>query len=446
MMDNTTRSLPASWRRPGKITLRVCEGPDRGTEVVLDGDCAQRLHCGRAPVNDLVLNDEHVSATHFELTLHPRDGVLLRDRGSMNGVFMDDVRLVEAWLGPGATFRVGSSKIQLVSTDPVAVPLSHETSFGEVFGAGLVMRELFAHLDRVAKMEPRLSVLITGETGTGKELVAKALHERSARRKGRFVAINCAAIAPLLAESYLFGHRKGSFSGAAEDRPGCFEEASGGTLFLDEIGELPLDLQPKLLRALQEGEVCRVGEHRPRKVDVRVISATHRDLRWMVTQNKFRNDLYFRLARVPITLPPLRDRPEDIVPLADRFLAQLAKNGGPRRKLSADACKALQAHPWPGNVRELRNVVEIAYFMIDGSVISASDLRLDPWGPLEKTVEIRAHIFDLPLKEAREEFERLYMRRLVASPGTIDSKARRAGLSSEGFRLARKRLAEGSPD
>ena len=445
-MHDSTRSLPASWRRPGKIKLRVCEGPDQGTEVVLDGDCAQRLLGGRSPVNDLVLNDEHVSATHFELTLHPRDGVLVRDRGSMNGVVMDNVRLVEAWLGPGAAFRVGNSTIQLVSTDAVAVPLSPETSFGEVFGAGPVMRELFAHLGRIATMEPRLSVLITGETGTGKELVARALHGRSARRRGRFIAVNCAAIAPLLAESYLFGHRKGAFSGATEDRPGCFEESSGGTLFLDEIGELPLGLQPKLLRALQEGEICRVGEHRPKKVDVRVISATHCDLRWMVTQNTFRSDLYYRLARVPISLPPLRDRPDDIVPLANRFLAQLANNGGPRRELAPDACKTLQAHPWPGNVRELRNAVEMAYFMIDAQTIRACDLRLDPWGPLEKTVDVRAQIFDLPLKEAREEFERLYIRRLIASPGTLESKAKRAGLSNEGFRLTRKRLADGSSD
>ncbi|MEZ4448420.1 MAG: sigma 54-interacting transcriptional regulator [Nannocystaceae bacterium] len=440
-MEITTRRLPTSWRRPGRITLRVCEGPDQGTEVVLDGDCAQRLHGGRAPVNNLVLNDEHVSGSHFELSLHPRDGVLLRDLGSTNGVLMDNTRLVEAWLGPGAVFKVGNSAIQLVSTDPVAVPISAETSFGGVFGQSLVMRELFANLEKASRMDPRLSVLLTGDTGTGKELVARALHDAS-HRKGAFVAVNCAAISPQLAESYLFGHRKGSFSGATEDRPGCFEEANGGTLFLDEIGELPLDLQPKLLRTLQEGELCRIGEHRPKKVDVRVISATHRDLRWMVTQNKFRDDLFYRLARVPISLPALRDRPEDIAPLADRFLVQLADNGGPARGLALDARKAILAHPWPGNIRELRNVIETAYFMADGPSIRAADLRLEPWGPVEETVGVRAQVFDLPLKEAREEFERLYMRRLIASPGTLASKAKRAGITDEGLRQARKRLGE----
>ncbi len=441
-MVTTTRGLPSRWQRPGKITLRVIEGPDRGVEIVLDGHCGQRLHGGRATVNDIVLSDEHVSATHFELSLHAREGVRLRDCGSMNGILMDNARVIEAWLGPGAVFRVGGSAIQLVSTTEVAVSLSTETSFGDVFGASPPMRELFGTLAKVARADARLSVLITGETGTGKEVVAQALHERSPRHKGPIIAVNCGAIAPQLVESYLFGHRKGSFSGATEHRPGCFEEASGGTLFLDEIGELPLDLQPKLLRALQQREVCRVGEHQARKVDVRVISATHRDLRWMVTQNKFRDDLFFRLAQVSVSVPPLRERQDDIIPLAERFLAQLAENGGPRRSLGAGVREALLAHSWPGNVRELRNAVETAYFMADGPTLVAADLRLEPWGPVEDTINVRARIFDLQLKEAREEFERLYVRRLLASPGTLASKAKRAGLTDEGLRLARRRLDE----
>ncbi len=422
--------------------MRVVEGPDKGAEVVLDGDCAQRLLAGRSPINNLVLNDEHVSTTHFELSLHAQDGVLLRDLGSMNGVLMNGARVALAWLGPGAEFRVGNSTIQLVSTDPVAVPISTGDSFGEIFGASLVMRELFANLEKIAKIDARLSVLINGDTGTGKELVARALHDESPRSTKPFVILNCAAISPMLAESRLFGHCRGSFTGATGDRPGVFMEAHGGTLFLDEVGELPLDLQPKLLRALQEGEISRVGEDRVRKVDVRVISATHCDLRCMVTQHKFREDLFYRLARVPISLPSLRDRPKDIVPLAERFVAQLAINGGRKRQLSAGAREALLAHPWPGNIRELRNVVETAYFMADEPLIGTSDLRLNPWGPVEETFGIRAQVFDGPLQKAREEFERLYMRRLLASPGTLASKALRAGLSNEGFRQARKRLDE----
>jgi len=360
----------------------------------------------------------------------------------MNGVLLGGARVVEAWIRPGVVFHVGGSAIELVATEPVAVPISTESNFGEVFGGSLVMRELFANLAKAAAMEARLSVLLTGATGTGKELVARALHQESARHGGRFVAVNCAAIPPQLAESYLFGHRKGSFSGATEDRRGCFEEASGGTLFLDEIGELPLELQPKLLRTLQEGEVCRVGEHRPRQIDVRVISATHRDLREMVTEQRFREDLFYRLARVPLALPPLRDRLGDITPLARRFLGLLIREGEPRRHFSASALTALNEHPWRGNVRELRNVVECAYFMAEGELIDVDDLRLDSQGPEGGTRGIPAHFSGLTLREAREEFERQYMRRLMVSPGTLASKAKRAGLTNEGLRLARRRLKD----
>lgn len=441
-MVTTTRGLPSRWRRLGKLTLRVIDGPDQGTEVVLDGRCGQRLQGGRAPVNDIVLDDEHVSATHFELSLQASDGVRLRDCGSTNGVLMDNARIIDAVLGPGAVFRVGSSAIQLVSTTEVAVPLSTDVHFGDAFGVSSLMRELFAMLAKIAKADARMSVLITGETGTGKELVAQGLHAQSLRHKGPFVAVNCATIAPQLAESYLFGHRKGSFSGAHEDRLGCFEEANGGTLFLDEVGELPLDLQAKLLRALQQREISRIGEHRPRRVDVRVISATHRDLRWMVTENKFRDDLYFRLAQVPVSIPPLRERPEDIMPLVERFLAELAENGGPRRRIGDDAREVLLAHTWPGNVRELRNTLDVAYFMAEAAILTVSDLRIQAWGPVGGTLGLCAKVFDMELKDAREEFERLYLKRLLVSPGTLTSKAKRAGISDEGLRLARRRLGQ----
>lgn len=444
--ETTASTVPAesgfssSWKRPGRIRLRVCSGPDRGVTIDLDAGHTRSLLGGRSRVNDIVLNDEHVSGAHFELSVDPRDGVILHDLGSTNGVLVDNVRLLQARIGPGSTFRVGESTLELISAERVAVPLSPKSSFGAVFGVSPVMRELFARLEKIATID-RLPALLTGATGTGKELVAKALHQNSSRARGPFVAVNCATITASLAESYLFGHRRGAFTGA-DEQIGCFEAANGGVLFLDEIGELPLELQPKLLRALQEGEITRIGEHTPRKVDVRVISATHRDLRRMVTQESFRDDLFFRLRGLAVELPRLSERPEDIVPLAERLLAQLADNGGARKQLNQAAREALISHPWPGNVRDLLSVIETAYFLSETETIGSGDLNLDPWRPPDEcaAIPIPASIFTRPIKAARTGFDELYFKRLLASSGSLAEKAHRAGMSAEGLRLARKRL------
>lgn len=430
--------LSPSWSRPGRIRLLVTSGPDRGLKIELDTGHTRRLLGGRSRVNDIVLNDEHVSGTHFELSLDPEVGVVLRDRGSTNGIIVSGVRLLSAILGPGSAFQVGETVLELVSADCVAVPLSPNATFGSVFGVSPVMRELFIRLEKIAAID-RLPALIIGATGTGKELVAKALHGHSPRASGPFVAVNCATITASLAESYLFGHRRGSFTGAGE-QVGCFEAATGGTLFLDEIGELPLELQPKLLRVLQEGEITRIGEHKPRKVDVRVISATHRDLRRMVTEESFRDDLFFRLRGLMVELPRLCERLDDIIPLAERHLGQLADNGGACKSFGEDAKTALLAHSWPGNVRDLFNVIETAYFLSESVLIGADDLNLDPWRPADEgAVSIASSIFSRPLKVARAEFERIYLKRLLASSGTLTDKAQLAGMSAEGLRLARKR-------
>jgi DNA-binding NtrC family response regulator len=221
----------------------------------------------------------------------------------------------------------------------------------------------------------RLPVLIRGESGSGKEVAARAVHALSPRADEPFVPVNCGAIAPELAEAELFGHERGAFTGAIASSPGAFGAANGGTLFLDEIGDLPLPLQVKLLRALEAGEVKPVGSPRPRRIDVRIVCATHRDLKKLVRAGAFREDLYYRLAGVSVELPPLRDRRDDIVPLAEHFLRQ--ESFGVERHFSVDARARLLAHRWPGNARELRHVVQLAVVLSDSTTIRPSALRID---------------------------------------------------------------------
>jgi DNA-binding NtrC family response regulator len=273
------------------------------------------------------------------------------------------------------------------------------------------MRRVFDLVERVAPSDAPVAIL--GDTGTGKELVARALHARSTRARGPFIPVNCSAIAETLIESELFGHEKGAFSGAERLRKGAFEEASGGTIFLDEIGELPFDLQAKLLRTLEQGEVKRVGASRPITVDVRVVAATHRDLRAQVRAGKFREDLFYRLCVVPITVPPLRQRRGDIRLLAEAFLQGAAPRGQSLR-LSEDALLRLETYDWPGNVRQLRNVVRRALlFRGEGQVIPASAVEFedtrasDGTGGDDDTLYLRG----LTMEEVEREAIRLSLRR-----------------------------------
>ena len=240
------------------------------------------------------------------------------------------------------------------------------------------MREIFASLEKVSPSE--LTVLITGETGTGKELIARGIHNASPRRNRPFVVLDCGSIPRDLIESTLFGHEKGSFTGAVGQHRGCFEQANGGTIFLDEIGELDIGLQPKLLRVLEQREIKRVGGDKTIKVDVRVLAATNRDLRAEVNGGNFREDLYFRLSVVHVELPPLRERREDVPALVQHFLREVASRRGLTLSFGQDAMAALVSHSWPGNVRELRNVVERAAALADGPVITRADLVFGPDG------------------------------------------------------------------
>ena len=253
--------------------------------------------------------------------------------------------------------------------------LRHRLGKHELVGSGPAMKKLTAQIERVAASETRVCIL--GETGTGKELVARAIHEKSLRHENPFITLNCAAIPAELIESELFGHEKGAFTGAAAKHVGKFEQADGGTLFLDEIGDMPVAMQAKLLRVLEEGEVERVGGDKPVRVNVRVVVATHRNLEDLVKQNAFRRDLFHRIYVFPLALPPLRERPEDFPELAAHFAGQVAAQNGWKQKIFAeDAIAELRKYGWPGNVRELRNIVERLILLAADKNITAADVRL----------------------------------------------------------------------
>ncbi|HEY4239874.1 MAG TPA: sigma 54-interacting transcriptional regulator [Kofleriaceae bacterium] len=359
----------ATVRRLRKGKLVVVGGADQGKEIEVN---KPRVTGGRSIISDLVVQDKAVSGSHFEVSARD-DGYRLRDLNSRNGIFVGELRVREAYLRPGTVFRIGHTSIQFQSLDDVVeIELSKKDRFDAMLGASPAMREIFAHLEKVAPSD--LTCLITGETGTGKEMVARALHNASQRRQKPFVVLDCGSIPRELIESTLFGHEKGSFTGAVNQHVGCFEQAQGGTIFLDEIGELDVGLQPKLLRVLEQREIKRVGGDRTIKVDVRVLAATNRDLREEVNRGTFREDLYFRLSVVHVELPPMRERREDIPGLANHFLRDIGQRRSMQLTFSQDAIAGLMSHSWPGNVREMRNVVERAAALADTSTITRADL------------------------------------------------------------------------
>jgi DNA-binding NtrC family response regulator len=308
--------------------------------------------------------------------------------------------------------------------------LDQKQAFGSLVGVSRPMQELYRQLERVAATS--LDVLIRGETGTGKELIAREIHRLSPRATGPFVAVNTAAISESLVESELFGHVKGAFTGADANRQGCFEQAHGGTLFLDEIGDMPLSAQAKILRALQQRVVQPVGGSRTIPVDIRVISATHQNLDDSMAQGLFRRDLYYRVRGVELNVPPLRSRREDIVLLSDYFLDRLAATGSRRPKLTPAAVERLLLHPFAGNVRELEHVIAASAAMASGDSIDATDLRFAR-SEAPETSDAFAEYFDMPLTDAKarlsDAFERaMIMRALVMHTGNISAAARHLGL------------------
>lgn len=329
--------------------------------------------------NDIVLTDDTVSRHHCRIIQDDRHTTLL-DLGSTNGTHINGVRIREAFLTPGATVAVGNTQIRYnPMLEQIEVTPIEEEAFGGIVGRSVKMREIFGILDKIAPTSA--TVVIEGETGTGKEVVARTLHDMSSRSNGPFIVFDCGAVPESLIESELFGHEKGSFTGAVMSRKGLFEMAEGGTIFLDELGELALDLQPKLLRVLEQREVRRVGSNVSVPINVRVVAATNRRLEDEVRAGNFREDLFYRLSVVRLFLPSLNQRPEDIPLLINHFLHTLSFN---RHHKSPDelkihhvelpALKALSAYSWPGNVRELVNVIERACSMSDDTCIKLADL------------------------------------------------------------------------
>ncbi len=390
------------------------------------------LLVGKHPSNDVVLESQGVSRYHLELRAEPTC-VLVRDVGSKNGTFFDGARITEARLGPGTSFRVGGLQGAelLIESDgaPVLAP-SAATRFGPLTGESKSMRAVFALLERTASS--RTTLLIRGETGTGKELVAKAVHAASPRVDAPLVVVDCGAIPEPLIESELFGHVKGAFTDAATDRVGAFERADGGTLLLDEVGELPIHLQPKLLRAVEDRSVQRVGDGARRPVDVRLLAATNRDLTTEVSAGRFRQDLFFRLAVVTVELPPLRERGGDVLRLAEQMLEELGLDSELVRNERLKA--ALLGYQWPGNVRELRNAIERAAHL--GAEHAVPMAAVAPDRPPD--------VDDLPFKEAKERivasFERAYVERLLERHGkNISAAARDADIDRNYlYRLLKK--------
>jgi DNA-binding NtrC family response regulator len=338
-----------------QFQLRVVGGPDLGTTFASRG---ARTVIGSHESADLVLTDPTVSRFHCELIVHAA-GVDINDLGSRNGTAVNGVSILAAHLAPGSMLGIGRTQLHFEAGDGVVrLPMSTRERFGLLVGRSRAMATLFATLERAAASDS--TVLLQGETGTGKDAAAESIHQESARRDGPFVVVDCGSIPPNLIESELFGHERGSFTGAVSDRLGALEAADGGTLFLDELGELPRDLQPKLLRALERREIKRIGATQPTPVDVRIIAATNRNLRAEVNAGLFRADLYYRLAVLDVTMPPLRERPEDIPPIIEHMLGVLELTNDPRAAWlrSPETAAKLAGHPWPGNVRELRNYVE----------------------------------------------------------------------------------------
>jgi transcriptional regulator with GAF, ATPase, and Fis domain len=318
------------------------------------------MSIGKAPDNDLVLSDDTVSRHHCELLRAP-DGVHVRDLESTNGTRVDGTRIREATLHAGQVLKVGEVEISIRPTQQKLELLpSEKTSFGGAIAQSLSMRTIFGVLERIAPTDA--TVLLEGETGTGKDVLARAIWTESTRAAKPFIVVDCGAVSYSLIESELFGHERGAFTGAVAARQGAFELADNGTVFLDEIGELPLDVQPKLLRVLETKELRRVGGNKTLRTNVRVIAATKRDLTREVQAGKFREDLYFRLAVVPLTVPPLRARREDIPYLVNHML-KVSAGPGNEITVSAETMQGLMAHDWPGNVRELRNILERAVYM-----------------------------------------------------------------------------------
>ncbi|MFI5301265.1 MAG: sigma 54-interacting transcriptional regulator [Polyangiales bacterium] len=435
-----------------RFALTVVAGPDQGARVEIDASLAGTLLVGQGPACGLKLVDKLVSRRHLAVSL---EGSRLRvtDAGSTNGTAINGLRVVDAYVGGGERITLGDTTLLVARTSDVAqAKLPTAARFGKVIGQSPEIRRLFPLFDRLAKTD--VPVVIEGETGTGKEVLAETLHEAGPRAQKPFVVFDCTAVPPTLMESALFGHERGAFTGATGVRRGVFEQAHGGTLFLDEIGDLELSLQPKLLRAIQRGEVQRVGGDKWLKVDVRILSATRRDLDRAVQEGRFRDDLFFRLAVARVELPALRRRSGDVAVLARHFWDVVTRDDDEPRAFPAEFLERHHGYAWPGNVRELYNVVarEVALGgVVLADVVPDDALSLSPTTPIDASpagdaiAEVLAN--DLAFGPARERviaaFERRYVEHLVARfGGNVSRAAAASGLARRYFQLLRAKHAK----
>jgi len=435
MTDRATHKLAslgtAALRRPDAVlTHRRCQlvmtrGAQAGRAFPLDGS---RIRAGKSSACDLVIEDPAISREHFEIERRGEEFVLC-DLGSTNGTMLDGTRVREAYLHPGAVILAGQTTLTFESADqPLEVAPAASDGFGDLLGRSTRMRQVFAALDRLARSDA--TVLLVGETGTGKGHAARALHQSGARKDAPFMVFDCGAVARTLIESELFGHERGAFTGAEQARAGALEAAAEGTLFIDELDELPLDLQPKLLRALEERRFHRVGGTRQHEFRARIVAASKRDLSAEVEAGRFRADLYFRVAVAVVAIPPLRARLEDVPLLGSR----LAARGGPGwDDLPPPTRDLLLAHAWPGNVREFRNVLErLALGIPVGEALGkpTAGRFAHPTGSPDHALAVD---WGIPFKEAKarlvESFERRYLGQLIERHGgRVAPAAREAGL------------------
>jgi DNA-binding NtrC family response regulator len=422
--------------------LRVTEGPDSGAEWLLDGVEPGPVLLGQSPSCAIRLTDREVSRRHVAFDV---EGQRLRitDQESTNGTFVEGVAIVDAFLSGGERVRVGVSALSVERRERADAPSRPRRShFGRFLGQSPELQRLYPLVERLAKSE--VPIVIEGETGTGKEVLAEAIHEHSRRSDGPYVVLDCTTLPPTLVESELFGHERGAFTGAMQQRRGVFEQAHGGTLFIDEIGDLELGLQPKLLRALERSEVRRIGGTQQIKVDVRVIAATRRDLDRAVQEGTFRDDLFHRLAVGRIALPPLRKRQGDVLLLAKHFWKEL----GAEAPLPAHLFARWEHYAWPGNVRELRNAVarQLAMGNLEPSddgaepgatMVDDEDALLRSEAAITRILRER-----LPFPVARlqllEELQKAYVERALAEhDGSVDRAARALGIGRRYFHILR---------
>jgi transcriptional regulator with GAF, ATPase, and Fis domain len=448
MSDDAT--IPFSLRDQGpklqsrKMRIEVVKGVQQGAVVELPGPEAR---IGSGANCDLVIKDPTVSRLHLVVRI---DGDLIRltDAGSRNGTILDSVRVVDAFARPDSLITLGGTTLRLrMLNDVIELPLSIRERIGSMIGRSIAMRRIFAIIERVAPTDS--TILVEGETGTGKELAAEAIHDESRRASAPFVVFDCSAVSASLIESELFGHVRGAFTGAVSDRPGAFEAAAGGTLFLDEVGELPLDLQPKLLRALEQRQIRRVGSNTPRQVDVRIVAATNRSLALEVDRGRFREDLYYRLAVIPIRLPPLRERLGDVPMLIRHFEKQLQSRPGSRVAplLPESMVDAYAGRAWPGNVRELRN--EVARAVSLGADVGRGGAPPAPPPSIGAAVDLSEMLF-AGRERVAEAYERAYIEAaLRQTGGNVSRAAELSGVNRKFIQRAMKRFglrSDSEPD